>query len=209
MDAAADGLLGKRGRLMFGLGGPGYKAGLNAANTASSTGAQYGSQASDVNSQLFPFLTRELNNPMGFSQQQEGSMLGAAEGGAGGSTAGLTTEANLKAARDRNSGGFSGALDEAARQKDKALAGASEGIAGQNANLQQEQQQNAASGLSKIQGMDTDAQLKAMGLVAPDLDASTKAFGVGDWASQLSQLQKGIQSGVGSVSSIAGLFGGG
>jgi hypothetical protein len=68
-------------------------------------------------------------------------MLGAAEGGAGGSTAGLTTEANLADARNRNSGGFSGALDDAARQKDKALAGTSEGIAGQNADLQQKQQQ--------------------------------------------------------------------
>lgn len=197
MDAAADGLLGKRGRLMFGSGVAGIAT--NGAKQAGDTGANYGAQASGVSAQLLPFLTRELNNPMGFSQQQEGSMLGAAEGGAGGSTAGLTTEANLKAARDRNSGGFSGALDEAARQKDKALAGASEGIAGQNANLQQEQQQNAASGLSKIQGMDTDAQLKAMGLIAPDVNAS---------ASATADVFKNIGSIVGDATGAAGLAGG-
>jgi hypothetical protein len=131
-------------------------------------------------------------------------MLGAAEGGAGGSTAGLTTEANLASARDRNSGGFSGALDQAAREKDKALAGTSEGIAAKSADLQQEQQQNAASGLSKVQGMDQDAQLKAMGLVPEDVNAATKAFGTGDWASDLGQLQKGVGAGLGTLGMVFG-----
>lgn len=186
---------------MFGLGGPGYQAGLNAANTASGVGAGYGSNAATASSALMPFLTRELNNPQGFTQQQTGSMLGAAEGGAGGSTAGLTTEANLASARDRNSGGFSGALDNAARTADKTLAGTSEGIAADNANLQQKQQQSAVSGLAGEQGMDQNAQLKAMGLVAPDIDASTKAYGVGDWASNLNELS-------GTVGNVAGTLSG-
>jgi hypothetical protein len=130
-------------------------------------------------------------------------MLGAAEGGAGGSTAGLTTEANLASARDRNSGGFSGALDQAARDKDKALAGTSEGIAGKNADLQQEQQQQAAGGLGQMQSLDTNAQLKAMGLVAPDVDAATKAYGTGDWAGDLGRLE-GV---VGSTAGMAAGFG--
>lgn len=191
---------------MFGLGGPGYGQALNAGNQANSVGAGYGAQASGISAQLLPFLTRELNNPQGFTQQQTGSMIGAAEGGAGGSTAGLTTEANLAGARDRNSGGFSGALDEAARQKDKALAGTSEGIAGQDAELQQHQQQEAATGLGNEQGMDQDAQLKAMGLIPEDVNAATKAFGVGDWASQLGQLQKGIGSGIGIAGQVAGIL---
>lgn len=192
---------------MFGLGGPGYQQGLNAANTASSTGAGYGAGAAGVNAQLLPFLTRELNSPQGFTQQQQGAMLNQAEAGAGGSTAGLTTEANLASARNRNSGGFSGALDAAAMQKDKALAGTSENIAVQNANLQQQQQQTAAQGLSKIQSMDTDAQLKAMGLIPEDVNAATKAYGTGDWASNLAQLGKGIGAGANIISSVGGMFG--
>lgn len=188
---------------MFGIGGPGYNQALNAGNTAAQTGANYGSDASTINAQLLPFLTRELNNPTGFTQQQTGSMLGAAEGGAGGSTAGLATEANLASARDRNSGGFSGALDQAARQRDKTLAGTSEGIAGENARLQQQQQQSAASGLSRMQGMDTDAQLKAMGLIPEDVNAATKAYGTGDWASDLSQLGKGIGAGIGDIGQVS------
>jgi hypothetical protein len=191
---------------MFGLGGPGYTQALNAGNTAASTGAGYGADAAGIQSNLLPFLTRELNNPQGFTQQQQGSMLSAAEGGAGGSTAGLTTEANLASARNRNSGGFSGALDEAARDKDKALAGSSEGIAAKSANLQQQQQQEAAGGLGQMQGLDTNAQLKAMGLVPEDVNAATKAYGTGDWASDLSQLGKGVGAGLGTLGMI---FGGG
>lgn len=173
---------------MFGLGGPGYNTALNAANTAGSVGAGYGANAATASSALMPFLTRELSNPQGYTQQQTGAMLDAAEGGAGGATAGLTTEANLASARARNSGGFSGALDEAARQKDKALAGTSEGIAANNANLQQQQQQSAAKGLAGEQGMDQNAQLRAMGLIPKDVNAATNAYGKGDWASGLSTI---------------------
>ena len=188
---------------MFGLGSP--QTAANAAITAGNVGAGYGAQAAGIGSNLLPFLTSELNNPQGFTQQQQGAMQGAAEGGAGGSTAGLTTEANLASARNRNSGGFSGALDEAARQKDKALAGTSEGIAGENANLQQSQQQNAAKGLAGEQGMDTDAQLKAMGLVAPDVNAQAELNKNPDnWSTQLQSLQKGTGAGLGMLGSVFG-----
>lgn len=190
---------------MFGLGA--NPSGFNAATTAGNVGAGYGAGAAGVNSQLLPFLTRELNNPQGFTQQQTGSMLGAAEGGAGGATAGLTTEANMASARNRNSGGFSGALDEAARQKDKALAGSSEGIAAKSADLQQENQQRAATGLGDIQSLDTGAQLKAMGLEAPDINAQAELNKNPDnWSTQLQSLQKGIGAGLSTVGSI---FGGG
>lgn len=163
-----------------------------AEKSAVNTGAEYGQQASQDNSQLFPYLTRQLNNPTGFSQPQETAMLGAAEGGAGGATAGLTTEANLKSARDRNSGGFSGALDDAARQKDKALAGVSEGIAGQNANLEQEKQMGAAQGLGSLEGMDQSAQLKAMGLEPEDINAEVGANKTG-WFQNTTDLLNSIK----------------
>lgn len=179
---------------MFGTSNAGYTA----ATTAGNVGAGYGAQAAGVNSSLLPFLTRELNAPQGYTQQQTGSMLDAAEGGAGGATAGLTTEANLASARNRNSGGFSGALDEAARDKDKAMAGSSEGIAASNAGLQQQQQQSAASGLSSLEGMDQGSQLKAMGLEAPDLDAQSNLNKTSGWAAQLGPM-------LGDASSIAKL----
>jgi hypothetical protein len=189
---------------MFGLGGPGYKAGLGAAQQAGSTAAGYGSQAAGINANLLPFLTRELENPEGYTQAQRGAMLNEAEAGAGGATAGLNTEANLASARNRNSGGFSGALDEAAREKDKALSAQSSGIAANNANLQQQQRQSAAQGLQSLEGMDTNAQLQAMGLIPKDIEASAKAYGQGDWLSGL----QGIAKGIGSVGSIVSGIGG-
>lgn len=188
---------------MFGLGGPGYKAGLDAAKTAGNVGAGYGGDASTINSQLLPFLTRELNSPQGYSQQQKGSMLAAQEAGAGGATSGLTTEANLAAARNRNSGSLSGAIADASRQKDKALASGAEGIEANNAQLQEQQKQSAASGLANMQGMDVNAQLKAMGLIPEDLNASTNAYGKGDWLSSLN----GITGAIGGVAKLAGGFG--
>ena len=173
----------------------------NAANTASATGAQYGSQASADNAQLFPFLTRELNNPQGYTQQQKGSMLGAAAGGAGGATAGLTTEANLASARNRNSGGFSGALDEAARQQGKNMANISEGIAANDANLQQTNQQNAAKGLANQFGMNSEAQLKAMGLVPEDIQAEIAGNKTG-WFQNFNEL---LQTLNGSANAAGGL----
>ena len=167
---------------MFGLQGPISKQAQGDATTAANVGAGYGQNAANVNSQLFPFLTRELNSPQGYTQQQQGAQLGAAEAGAGGATAGLNTEANLASARNRNSGGFSGALDNAARQQGKNVAQASEGIAANSANLQQQHQQEAAQGLSQMQGMDQNSQLKAMGLEAPDLNVANQSYHTGDWA---------------------------
>lgn len=192
---------------MFGLQGAISQQAQGAATTAGDVGAGYGSNASNINAQLLPFLTRELNNPQGFTQQQTGSMLNQAEAGAGGATSGLTTAANLASARDRNSGGFSGALDEAARDKGKTLSGISSGIAGQNAELQQQQQQSAASGLSNMYGQDTSAQLKAMGLVPQDLKVANDSYQTGNWVQGLQGLSNGIGAGIGIAGQIGGLGG--
>ncbi len=189
---------------MFGFGSGLGTIAKNAANTATNTGAGYGADASTVSSQLLPFLTRELNNPQGYSQQQQGAMLNQAEAGAGGATSGLTTEANLASARNRNSGGFSGALDEAARDKGKTLSGISSGIASQNANLQQQNQQAAASGLSNMYGQDTGAQLKAMGLVAPDVNAATEANSA-PWENLAKMIGAGGQAASGAAA-VKGAF---
>lgn len=136
----------------------------NLQGTDSTVAAQNNASAAGVNSTLNPFLTSELTHPQGFSQQQQTSMLSAAQGGAGGATAGLTGQANLQTARTRNAGGFGTALDAAARSRQQAVAGQSENIAGQNAQLQQTQQQDAAKGLQGLYGTDSSNALNALGL---------------------------------------------
>lgn len=174
----------------------------NATTTAANTGTQLGTEAQGIGSTLTPFLTSELAHPQGFGQQGESAMLSAAEGGAGGATSGVMGEANQEAARSRNAGGYQAVLDDAARSRAKAAAGASEGIAGQNAELQSQQQQDAAKGLAGQYGTDTSGMLDATGQEAKDIEAGVDANKTG-WL----QDAQGALGMAGSAASLAGGFG--
>jgi hypothetical protein len=171
----------------------------SAATTAANTGAGLGADASGISSTLTPFLTGELEHPQGYSQQDTSSMLSAAEGGAGGATSGIVGKANQEAAASRNAGGFQAVLDDAARERTKAAAGASEGIAANNAGLKVQQQQDAAKGLQGMYGTDTSGMLEATGQEAPDVNAETNASKTG-WL----QDATGVLDTLGSLSGGAG-----
>ena len=147
------------------------KAATDAANTSSRLGAN----ASGIDSTLTPFLTSELAHPEGYSQQDLSSMLSAGLAGAGGATSGIVGKANHEAAASRNAGGFQAVLADAARQRAKAASTASTGIAAQNADLKQTQQQNAAKGLAGMYGTDTSGMLDAAGQQANDINAAINA----------------------------------
>lgn len=158
----------------------------NAYNQAVNTSGMLGADASNIGSSLTPFLTEEMLHPQGYGQQGLSAMTAAAEGGAGGATSGLTGQAEQRAAASHNAGGYQAALDAAARDRTSAAAGASEGIAGQNANLQQQQMQQGASGLQGLYGTDTSGMLNAMGQESKDIQAETAASQAGPgWMSTL------------------------
>ena len=165
----------------------------NLAGTAGTTAAQANSSAAGVNSTLNPFLTSELLHPQGFSQGDTTSMLSAGQAGAGGATAGITGQANLTAARTRNAGGFGSALDAAARSRQQAAAGSSEQIAGQNAQLKNTQQQDAAQGLQGLYGTDSGNALKALGLQNEAIGTETDA-GKSGW----------LQNATGIINAVSG-----
>jgi hypothetical protein len=96
-------------------------------------------------------------------------------GGAGGANAGLVGQAAQRAAATRNAGGFQAALSDAARSRDKAAAGSAEQIAGNNANLQEQQRQQGAQGLQGMYNTDTSGMLNAQGQQAKDIDAEVHA----------------------------------
>lgn len=147
----------------------------NAVNDARDTSANLGAEAQGIGANLTPFLTSELEHPQGYSQQDTSAMLSAGLGGAGGANSGLVGEAAQRAAVSRNAGGFQAALDDAARQRSKAAAGASEGIAATNANLRVQQQQDAAKSLQGMYGTDTSGMLDASGQEAGDINAEANA----------------------------------
>lgn len=133
----------------------------NLQSTDQSNAAGYGSNASNINAQLMPFLTERLNNPQGYSQGDLGSMLSNALGSSGGATSGITGQANLEAGRTRNAAGLNSALDDAARTRMKTNAGTAEGIASDNAQLKQTQQSSAAQMLAGLYGTNTGAESDA------------------------------------------------
>lgn len=170
------------------FGNAGVGEAKNAYNQANNTATMLGGEAQGIGSNLTPFLTQEMLHPTGYGQQGLSAMTAAAEGGAGGATSGLTGQAEQRAAASHNAGGYQAALDAAARSRTQAAAGASEGIAAQNANLMQQQQQEGASGLQGLYGTDTSGMLNAMNQEHQDINSEVAASQAGPgWMSSLSK----------------------
>lgn len=132
-------------------------------------------------------------------------MTSAALGGAGGEAGGMQTAANERAGATGNESGYSSSMDDIARQREKAAAGASEGIAGNNAELKQHEQQQAAQGLGSMYGTDTAAQLKAMSIQPEDINAESEA-GKSGWFQNLNQF---LNTGANVATAIAKFQSGG
>ena len=171
----------------------------SAYNEANATAGQYGSQGNQIASSLIPGLEREANNPQGYTPEEMNNQLVASEQGAGGATAGITGQANLQAARSRNSAGYTAALDQAARQKTQALSQNALGIQNKSAELGQKKQMAAQSELGNLYGTDVNANLKAQGLMPEDINAETNS-GKSGWfqnmtsmITSLGQLAQGLK----------------
>ena len=176
-----------------------------AANTAGTTGANFGSQASQINSTILPTLERNAQNPTGFSPTDLNNMTVASEQGAGGANSGITGQANLQAARTRNAGGFGSALDEAARDKTRTLSSNALGVQNQNANLKNRQQQSAIGTLSGMGESDNASMLKAMGLQDQAISTEVQAGNSG-WLQNFNQVLASL-SGNAKTAATAGAGG--
>jgi hypothetical protein len=159
----------------------------SAYNQATNTAATLGGQAQNIGSQITPFLTQEMLHPQGLGQEGIGAETGAALGGAGGANAGLVGQAMQRAGASRNAGGFQAALGDAARERTKAAAGASEGIMAGNENLKQTQRQEGERGLQGMFGTDTSGMLSSQGQEANDINAEVNANKTG-WLQDAGQL---------------------
>ena len=175
---------------------------------ANSTAANYGSGASTISSTLIPFLTRELNNPGGISQQDQTAMLSASQGGAGGLAGGLATKAAERAGATGNASGVTSALDDIARERMKAAAGGSEAIAGENAETKLNQQQEGAKGLAGLYGTDVGAQLNAMGVQNNAIGQEVNAGNHG-WFQNMTNLIAAVKGGSQAPGASPTISGGG
>ena len=144
----------------------------NAANQAGTVSGQYGAQAGSEGALLNPFLTQEMRATHGLTPGQQNEMLTAAEAGSGGALGGLGAGIQNNAARTNNSTGVGKTLDEMARDRSKAAAGASEGIAAQDVLGAQKLNQEGAAGMQGLYGTNTGAQLSAMKQQGSDISAA-------------------------------------
>jgi len=144
------------------------------ANQAGTVAGQFGSQAGTEGAQLNPFLTQEMKAQHGLTPGQQNEMLTASEAGAGGALGGLGAGIQNNASRTGNSTGVGKTLDEMARDRSKAAAGASEGIAAQDVGLAKQEQQQGAQGLAGLYGQNVQGQLGAMRQQSGDISAASQ-----------------------------------
>lgn len=173
----------------------------NATTTAANTGASLGAQANGISSTLTPFLTSELEHPQGFGQTDTSAMLSDAEAGAGGATSAITGKAMQQEAQTHNAGGMAAVLDDAARSRAKAAAGASENIGAQNATLKQNQIQDASKQLQGMYGTDTSGMLDATGQEANDINAQANASKTG-WLQNATGIMSSLAQGASGAASL-------
>lgn len=174
------------------------------AGTAGDVATGYGSTAAGIGSSLIPGLEREATNPTGFTPVQKNNMLVASQEGVGGANSGIVGQGNLAAARTRNAGGFTRALDEAARQKGRQLSTNALGVQNEDARVALQRQQDAQHQLSGLYGTSTADQLRAMGLQDEDLKTALDA-GKSGW---LQQGESVINTLTGAAKAGAGIAGG-
>jgi len=146
------------------------------AKTAGSTAAGYGSSAAGANAALTPFYKREMNAEHAYDPTQTGELLTAAESGVGAAAGDVAAKATGEAARTHNASGFTKSLDELARDKMKANAGVSEGVAAQDVLGAKQLNQQGAAGMQGLYGTDVNGQMSAMGLQAKDTSMEDPGF---------------------------------
>lgn len=143
--------------------------------SSDTTAGKYGTEASQVGGSIIPGLEREAQNPVGFTPEQRNDQLVSGAEAVGGVNSGVRGAADLARARTRTAGGFTPALDEAARVKGRQLASNALEVSGEDARLAQQKQQFAQSQLAGIRSQDITAQLKAMGLSDEAIQAELAA----------------------------------
>ena len=148
---------------IVGLGGSKF-AGSAAGNTqaAQSAVGTYGQTAAGEGAALNPFFTQEMNATHSLDPNQQDELLTNAESGAGAATGAEQGALINNATRTGNATGVTKSLDEMARDKSKAAAGASEGIAAQDVMGAKQLNAQGAAGMEGLYGVNTGAQLSAM-----------------------------------------------
>lgn len=140
----------------------------NALNNSANAVTQANGAYNTVN----PIYTAMAEHPTGYTPQQKANLNTASMESVGGSVAGAVGQGNLEAARTNNAGGYTAALDDAARggmvqNSENAL-----GVQNQDAQLAT---QNQRIGLNGLNGIYQDANQTGEGYLNTANSASQAA----------------------------------
>ncbi len=156
-----------------------------AEKMASGTAANESGAAQNERAALTPFYRSEMNARHGFDPSQTQELLNYAGAGTGGAGATGIGQAQSEAARTRNTSGFSSALDENARNRQREMATVNAGVGAQDVLGAKQLNQAGAAGMGGLYGTDTSAMLSAMGQIPADINAEMESQKHG-WVQDLS-----------------------
>ncbi len=150
---------------------------MNNSGTAQSRSGQLYGQGTTLFNQVDPQLTSEMVNPQGYTPQQLAYMNTASQQSLGGSVGGVTSQANLTAARTRNAGGFQGAIASGSRAGARQLSENALGIQKSQADLQQAQRQQAIQQLMQLYNLSESEAANYLGVSNTALNDENNASG--------------------------------
>ena len=154
-------------------------AAMAAEKQASQTAGTLGEAAGGELANLSPFYSREMQAKHAYDPSQINEMLTAAGAGTGAAEGAAQTGLQRQAAVSGNAAGQAKTMQEMARDRMKAGAGVSEGIAAQDVQCAQQLRQQGAQGMSGLYGENLKGQLAAMGQESADINAATDASKTG------------------------------
>jgi hypothetical protein len=147
------------------MGGSGTKSDAFAnSGTALNQSNQLGANAGALYGPLSAQLQSQMAHPSGYTPAQMAAQNTAAQQSAGGSNASTVGQGALLAARTRNAGAAQNAIAQGGRQASQNLSNAAVGTQVRNANLQQQNQRAATSGLENLYGTELGGSQNALGL---------------------------------------------
>jgi hypothetical protein len=169
-------------------------AAKTAATTAAGVGANLGTAASGERSAVEPFYKREMTAEHAYDPTQLNEMLTAAGAGTGAAEGAAEGGLEREAAASGNAAGQTKSLQQMARDRMKAGAGVSEGVAAQDVTGALGLRQAGAAGEAGLYGENLKGQLDAMGQVSGDINAATNASQHG-WLQNAEGVIKTLQGG--------------
>lgn len=148
------------------------------SGTANKTSANLTSNAGNIYGSLAPTLAAEAAAPPGYTAPQKAAMNTAGQQSAGGSAAGAVGQGALLASRTKNAGTADTAIADSVRSSGKQASDVAVGTEVKNANLQQQQRQNALQGEESLYSTTLGGGLTALGLSNSALSGASNSGGM-------------------------------